>query len=53
MTLHKRVSDHVWRAFAKPAKKCRVDDIMFSDDFAAIVRGRGVGGDVELGFMNF
>ena len=54
VTLHKRVSDHVWRAFAKPAKKCRVDDIIvFADDFAAIVRGRGVGGDVELGFMNF
>ena len=53
VTLHKRVSDHVWRAFAKPAKKCRIDDmIMFSNDFAAIVRGRGVDGDVELGFID-
>ena len=53
VTLHKRVSDHVWRVFAKPAKKCRVDDmIVFSNDFAAIVLGRGVGGDVELGFIN-
>ncbi len=53
VTLHKRVSDHVWRAFAKPAKKCRINDIiMFSNDFAAVVRGRGVGGDVELGFIN-
>ncbi|MDC3234472.1 tRNA preQ1(34) S-adenosylmethionine ribosyltransferase-isomerase QueA [Candidatus Puniceispirillum sp.] len=53
VTLYKRVSDHVWRVFAKPAKKCRIDDvIVFSNDFAAIVRGRGVGGDVELGFIN-
>ena len=53
VTLHKRVSDHVWRVFAKPAKKCRIDDmITFSNDFAAIVRGRGVGGDVELGFID-
>ena len=43
VTLHKRVSDHVWRVFAKPAKKCRIDDIIaFSDDFAAIVQGRGL-----------
>ena len=53
VTLHRRVSDHVWRVFAKPAKKCRVDDIiMFSNDFAAVVRGRGVSGDVELEFIN-
>ena len=53
VTLHKRVSDHVWRVFAKPAKKCRVDDIIvFSDDFSAVVLGRGVGGDVKLGFIN-
>ena len=53
VTLHKRVSDHVWRVFAKPAKKCRIDDtIMFSNDFSAIVQGRGVGGDVELAFIN-
>ena len=54
VTLHKRVSDHIWRVFAKPAKKCRIDDIIvFSNDFAAIVRRRGVGGDVELAFINF
>ena len=53
VTLHKRVSDHVWRVFAKPAKKCRIDDmITFSADFAATVRGRGVGGDVELKFID-
>ena len=53
VTLHKRKSDHVWRVFAKPAKKCRIDDIIvFADDFAALVRMRGIGGDVELGFIN-
>ena len=53
VTLYKRISDHVWRVFAKPAKKCRVGDkIVFSSDFAAIVMGRGVGGDVELRFIN-
>ncbi len=53
VTLHKRVSDHIWRVFAKPAKKCRIDDIIvFADDFVAMVRGRGVGGDLELGFIN-
>ena len=53
VTLHKRVSDHVWRVFAKPARKCRIDDVItFSNDFAAIVLGRGFGGDVELKFID-
>ena len=42
-----------WRVFAKPAKKCRVDDIIvFGDDFAARVLGRGKGGDVAVCFIN-
>ena len=42
-----------WRVFAKPAKKCRVDDIIvFGDDFAARVIGRGEGGDVAVWFIN-
>ena len=53
VTLHKRESDHIWRVFAKPAKKCRTDDVItFADDFAATVVGRGEGGDVELSFVN-
>ena len=53
VTLHKRISDHVWRVFAKPARKCRIDDVItFSNDFAAIVLGRGFGGDVELKFID-
>jgi S-adenosylmethionine:tRNA ribosyltransferase-isomerase len=42
-----------WRVFAKPAKKCRVNDIIvFGDDFAAHVLGRGEGGDVAVCFIN-
>jgi len=42
-----------WRVFAKPAKKCRTDDvILFAEDFAARVLGRGAGGDVVLAFFN-
>ena len=42
-----------WRVFAKPAKKCRVDDIiLFGNDFAARVLGRGEGGDVVVCFIN-
>ena len=42
-----------WRVFARPAKKCRVDDIIvFGDDFAARVIGRGEGGDVAVWFIN-
>ena len=42
-----------WRVLAKPAKKCRVGDIIaFGDDFAAHVLGRGEGGDVTVCFIN-
>ena len=53
VTLHKHESEHVWRAFAKPAKKCRPGDVIrFGDGFAAIVKARGYGGDVVLSFVN-
>ena len=57
ITLHKHNKTdgaaNIWRVFAKPAKKCRPDDIIhFAPDFAARVLGRGVGGDVELAFIN-
>lgn len=53
VTLHKYEGDAIWRVFAKPAKKCRPDDIiMFAPDFAAQVRGRGASGDVELAFID-
>ncbi len=63
ITLHKceQFVDHgvefgfgnIWRVFAKPAKKCRIDDvIVFASDFAACVLGRGAGGDVVLSFID-
>ena len=53
VTLHKYERDAIWRVFAKPAKKCRPDDIIvFAPDFGAKVLGRGAGGDVELAFIN-
>ena len=58
VTLHKYEGDKydgdaVWRVFAKPAKKCRPDDIIiFAPDFAAKVLGRGEDGDVELAFID-
>ena len=37
-TLHKRASDSVWHAFAKPAKKCTPGtEIRFSDDLHATI----------------
>ena len=42
-----------WQVFAKPARKCRADDlIQFTDDFAARVLRRGAGGEVLLCFIN-
>ena len=42
-----------WQVFAKPARKCRLDDIIqFADDFAARVLRRGDGGEVLLCFIN-
>jgi S-adenosylmethionine:tRNA ribosyltransferase-isomerase len=57
ITLHKHEKAYgaanTWRVFAKPAKKCRPDDIIhFAPDFVARVLGRGAGGDVELAFIN-
>ena len=57
VTLHKHERANgvanIWWVFAKPAKKCRTDDIIhFAPDFAARVLGRGPGGDVKLAFIN-
>ncbi len=51
VTLHKRVDDGCWQAFARPARKLRVGDrVDFGDGFAAEVAGRGEGGEVRLRF---
>ncbi len=51
VTLHKRLDDGTWRAFARPAKKLRVGDrVEFADDFSCTVNEKGEGGEVTLGF---
>ena len=57
VTLHQperaAVAEHgsVWRAFARPARKCRVGDrLAFGGDFGAEVVARGEGGEISLGF---
>ncbi|GIS12874.1 MAG: hypothetical protein CM15mP115_20250 [Alphaproteobacteria bacterium] len=53
ITLHKHEGGADWQVFAKPARKCRPDDvILFGDGFAARVRGRGEGGEVGITFID-
>jgi S-adenosylmethionine:tRNA ribosyltransferase-isomerase len=51
-TLHQRVDDQSWRAFARPGKRLRVGDLIeFAPGFAAEVREKGEGGEVTLAFL--
>lgn len=51
VTLHKQEGPATWLAFARPAKKLKVDDrIDFADGFAATVQAKGLGGEVTLEF---
>ncbi|MEP4380269.1 MAG: tRNA preQ1(34) S-adenosylmethionine ribosyltransferase-isomerase QueA [Alphaproteobacteria bacterium] len=51
VTLHKRLSDTEWLAFARPAKRLRPGDrIDFAEGFAAEMIGRRDGGEVHLRF---
>ena len=53
VTLHKHEGGADWQVFAKPARKCRPDDIiLFGPGFAARVRGRGDGGEVGITFID-
>ena len=53
VTLHKHEGGADWQVFAKPARKCRPDDvILFGSGFAARVRGRGEGGEVGITFID-
>jgi S-adenosylmethionine:tRNA ribosyltransferase-isomerase len=53
ITLHKHEDGARWRVFAKPARKCRPDDvILFGHGFAARVEGRGDGGEVMIEFID-
>jgi S-adenosylmethionine:tRNA ribosyltransferase-isomerase len=51
VTLHRRLGEDRWLAFARPAKKLKTEDhIVFSPDLGATVAGKGEGGEVELHF---
>jgi S-adenosylmethionine:tRNA ribosyltransferase-isomerase len=51
-TLHQRIDDTTWRAFARPGKRLKVGDLIeFAPGFAAEVREKGEGGDVTLAFQ--
>lgn len=49
VTLHKRLDDTCWIAFARPAKKCRPGDVINFDGLKASVIARN-GGEVTLRF---
>lgn len=51
VTLHREIDARRWRAFARPARKCRPGDtLIFAPDFRASVLSRGGQGEVELAF---
>lgn len=50
VTLHKRVTDIVWRVFAKPAKKARLGDVINFDGLEAEVIAVGEDGERTLAF---
>src|SRR5690606_30710368 len=51
VTLHQREGEGRWRAFAKPARRCRPGDrLVFAPDFAAEVLRKGEAGEVTLAF---
>ncbi len=51
ITLHKALGPAVWRAFARPARKLKAEDVIdFAPGFAATVLGKRDAGEVELDF---
>lgn len=51
ITLLEAAADGCWSAFARPAKKLKPgDQVIFGEDFAAEMIGRGEGGEVSLRF---
>lgn len=52
LTLHQPIDDQSWRAFAKPARKCRLGDRLdIGPGFAAEVVERGDHGEIALRFL--
>jgi S-adenosylmethionine:tRNA ribosyltransferase-isomerase len=51
VNLHKKVDGETWRAFVRPAKRLKIDDIIyFKGDLTARVSDKIAGGDVGLVF---
>lgn len=51
VTLHKRLDDARWAAFAKPGRKLEPGDtIVFAEGFEAYVEAKGEGGEIKLAF---
>jgi S-adenosylmethionine:tRNA ribosyltransferase-isomerase len=51
VTLHQPTGEGRWRAFARPARKCRLGDRLdFAEGFAAVVVDRLEAGEIELRF---
>jgi len=51
VTLHKAMGPAVWRAFARPARKLKAEDVInFAPGFSATVLGKRAAGEVELDF---
>lgn len=51
LTLHMQMVPDTWRAFARPARRLRVDDyIEFAPDFSATMTEKGEGGEVTVQF---
>ncbi|MBC7908454.1 MAG: tRNA preQ1(34) S-adenosylmethionine ribosyltransferase-isomerase QueA [Rhodospirillaceae bacterium] len=51
VTLHQRVALNSWKAFARPAKKLKLGDVVrFTDGFTATVAEKGEAGEVTLAF---
>jgi S-adenosylmethionine:tRNA ribosyltransferase-isomerase len=50
-TLHLRLDDRRWRAFARPGKRLKPGDrLVFADDFSAMIEEKGEGGEITLCF---
>jgi S-adenosylmethionine:tRNA ribosyltransferase-isomerase len=51
VTLHAHEEGGRWRAFARPARRCRPGDrLLFAPDFTADVLAKGEGGEITLQF---
>jgi S-adenosylmethionine:tRNA ribosyltransferase-isomerase len=51
ITLHKKETATLWRVFAKPAKKCRLGDVLDFDGLKAIVEAIGDEGERTVRFQ--